>query len=58
LREKINVSMMSQERIEYEQSVAQLHTMLTEAEFDSLWAEGRSMTMEQAIEFASEINDE
>jgi predicted ATPase/class 3 adenylate cyclase len=52
LREKINVPMMSQERVEYDQAMAQLHAMLTAMEFTTLWAEGRSMTMEQAIELA------
>jgi hypothetical protein len=33
------------ECIEYNQSAAQLHTMLREAEFNALWSEGISMTM-------------
>lgn len=44
--------MTGQERVEYDQSVTQLRTMLAEAEFNALWAEGRSMTMEGAIQFA------
>jgi hypothetical protein len=31
---------------------AQLRTMLPEAEFNTLWAEGKSITMEQAIQLA------
>jgi len=33
------------ECIEYNQSAAQLRTMLREAEFNALWSEGNSMTM-------------
>jgi len=52
LRERIQAPMTDHERVEYEQSVAQLRTILPELEFNSLWAEGRAMTMEQAIQFA------
>jgi predicted ATPase/class 3 adenylate cyclase len=34
------------------QFMSRLHAMLSEAEFTALWAEGRSMTMEQAIQLA------
>jgi hypothetical protein len=43
------------EQAEYDEATARLHTMLTPAQFQSLWAEGRSMTLEQAIQFA--LND-
>jgi len=52
LRNKAQSPMADYERIEYDQSVAQLRTMLPEAEFNALWTEGKSMTMEQAIQFA------
>ncbi|HKY54613.1 MAG TPA: AAA family ATPase, partial [Anaerolineales bacterium] len=52
LRERIQAPMTDYERVEYEQAVTRLRSMLTEAEFDALWAEGQSMTMEQAIELA------
>jgi hypothetical protein len=52
LREKIQAPMTDYEQVEYYRSVAQLRAMLAEAEFNALWAEGRAMTMEQAIEFA------
>ena len=42
------------EQVEYDQSFAQLRAMLPEAEFNALWAEGKSMTMEQAIQLALE----
>ena len=40
------------EHIEYDQAIAQVRPMLSEAKFNSLWAEGRAMTMEQAIQLA------
>jgi predicted ATPase/class 3 adenylate cyclase len=49
LREKAHSPKTEQEQNEYDQSVAQLRSMLPEAEFKSLWTEGRAMTMEQAI---------
>jgi predicted ATPase/class 3 adenylate cyclase len=52
LRERINSSMTDYEQAEYSQAITQLRSMLTEAEFNFLWAEGRSMTLEQAIQFA------
>jgi len=52
LREKIGIDMTPQERQEYKKEVAALKANMDEKEFTSLWAEGRSMTMEQAIELA------
>ena len=40
------------DRIEYERDVSDLRAQLDEAAFDAAWAEGRAMTMEQAIETA------
>jgi hypothetical protein len=40
------------EREEYEREVADLKANMDEKEFGSLWADGRSMTMDEAIEFA------
>ena len=54
LRERIDSQMTEYERVEYDQSVAQLRAMLSEAEFNALWAEGKFMTMEQAIQLALE----
>ena len=54
LRERIDSQMTEYERIEFDQSVTQLRAMLNETEFNTLWAEGKSMTMEQAIELALE----
>ena len=52
LREASNSPMTPQERIEYANEVASLRSGIDEKTFVSLWAEGRSMTMEQAIEYA------
>jgi len=52
LREKINIAMTPQERVEYDREVADLKANADEIEFASLWAEGRSLTMEQAIQLA------
>ena len=53
LREKAQAPMTDYERPEYDQSIDQLRaTIVPEAEFNALWAEGRAMTMDQAIQFA------
>jgi len=52
LREASNSPMTPQERVEYDNEVASLRVGMDEQTFVSLWAEGRSMTMEQAIEYA------
>lgn len=57
LREKIQAPMTDYERAEYDQMVARIRSMLSEAEFNAFWAEGRSMTMDEAIEFAIENRD-
>jgi len=52
LRETSDSPMTPQEHIEYANEVAGLRADMDEKAFVSLWAEGRSMTMEQAIEYA------
>lgn len=52
LREASNSPRTPQERIEYDNELASLRAGIDEQAFTSLWAEGRSMTMEQAIEYA------
>ena len=54
LREKCQSPMTDEERVEYDQWVAQLHTKLAEAEYNAAWAHGRLMPMDQAIQFALE----
>jgi hypothetical protein len=52
LRERINIHMNPPEREEYKREVADLHAMLADDEFRKLWAEGRSMSMDEAVAFA------
>jgi hypothetical protein len=52
LRQKIEIDMTPSEREEYEKEVADLKANMNEKEFNTLWAEGKSMTMEQAIQLA------
>jgi hypothetical protein len=40
------------EHVEYEDAITRLRTMLMEEELNSLWTEGRALSMEQAIKFA------
>jgi hypothetical protein len=58
LRERIQAPMTDYERVEYDQKVAQLRSLLAPVEFRALWAAGRAMSMEQAIEFALEKNND
>ena len=58
LRERNQSPMADYERVEYDRAVPQLRSMLTETEFNALRGEGRSMTMEQAVEFALEKPDD
>lgn len=54
LREKNQSPMADYERFEYDRAVAHVRSMLAEEEFSSVWAEGRAMRMEQAVQFALE----
>ena len=54
LRERINIPMMPTERPEYDREVYDLRLNLDEAAFTKACAEGRSLTMEQAIALALE----
>jgi hypothetical protein len=52
LREKCQSPMTDDERVEYDRWVAELRAKLAEAECNAAWAEGRGMTMDQAVRFA------
>jgi predicted ATPase/class 3 adenylate cyclase len=54
LRQRIDIPMAPQEQAEYVGEVADLKANMDEKDFTSFWADGRSMTMEQAIELALE----
>ena len=58
LREIIQIDMSPMERVEYDREAADLNANSGEKEFALRWAEGRSMTMEQAIQLALEKKDE
>lgn len=52
LRERINTQMQDLEYMEYDNAVIRLRSLLDDGEFESHWAQGRALNMEQAIEFA------
>jgi tetratricopeptide (TPR) repeat protein len=52
LRKEIGSEMTDYEQIEYDKAVSQLRSLLNPPDFNSLWAEGRALTMEQAMEFS------
>jgi tetratricopeptide (TPR) repeat protein len=54
LRERSSSPMTDFERIEYDRDVARARSLLDKDEVDQLWAEGRNMTMNAAIELAVE----
>ncbi len=53
LRESINIPMTPFERAEYDAEVSDLRANMREAAFASAWAEGRALTMEQALALAT-----
>ncbi len=53
LRERINSAMTLIERREYEQALDHLRAQLDKASLEKAWAEGRALTMDQALEFAT-----
>ena len=44
--------MTDNECLDYEQAIGELHSRVGDADFGSLWAEGREMRMDQAIQLA------
>ncbi len=52
LRERTGHKRTDEEEAEHEQFLGRLRAMLPETEFSALRAEGRTMTMEQAIQLA------
>jgi len=54
LRENINIQMMPTERPEYDREVNDLRANMDLSAFNKAWAEGRALTMEDAIAFAVE----
>ena len=56
LRESIDIPMRPIEHLEYDREVSDLRTNMDEAAFVNAWAEGRALTMEQAIEYVLEAS--
>jgi hypothetical protein len=56
LRESVNSPMTAIERAEYDQNISALRAHMDESAFAMAWAEGRALTMEQAITYALETN--
>ncbi len=52
IREETGHKPTDEEQTEEAQFISRLRSILPEVEFNALWAEGKSMTMEQAIQFA------
>ena len=58
LREASSSPRTPQERIEYDRELEGLRAGMDEKTFQLLWAEGRSMSMDQAVDFAMSEQDE
>jgi tetratricopeptide (TPR) repeat protein len=54
LRAAIQVVLLSVERAEVDKNISAAREQLSEDEFNKAWAEGKAMTMEEAIKFALE----
>ena len=48
----VNIRFLRVDRIEYERHVSMLRSQLEQESFENAWAEGATMTTEQAVEFA------
>ena len=57
IRERLAFPIMSPERRSYEHGLATLRAHLDDASLVAAWAEGRVMTLEQAIAYALEATD-
>jgi non-specific serine/threonine protein kinase len=58
IRKSVNSLRMPSEQKEFEQATKNLQSQMDENEFNQVWEEGCSITMEQAIEFALEVTNE
>ena len=57
LRQTMGTPVYPYERDEYDRSLAAVRAELGEEAFEAAWAEGRKMTIEQAIDYALKIDD-
>jgi predicted ATPase/DNA-binding SARP family transcriptional activator len=51
--ERIGVSLLPSDSVEFERNIAFVREQLGDSAFTSIWAEGRTMTIEQAIKLAT-----
>jgi tetratricopeptide (TPR) repeat protein len=58
LRVATHVPVPPVDQTDYERAVTAAHSQLDEATFAAAWAEGRAMTLEQAIDLALAVNDD
>jgi hypothetical protein len=58
LRQASSSARTPQEQIEYDRELADLRAGMDEKTFDLLWAEGQSMSMDQAVDFAMSDHEE
>ncbi len=56
LRKQLGAPLPAMYHYEYERTVSALRTILGEEAFAVAWAEGQAMTLEQAVEFALEVD--
>ena len=54
LRERIDSVMTRLEQEEYEKEISALRAIMDEVEYEKSWSQGRAMTPDQAIKYASE----
>ena len=54
LRTQVRVRLSRADQIEHDRVVANARAQLDEATWETAWAEGRAMTLEQAIAYALE----
>lgn len=57
LREKIQSPVAPVSRCEYERDLARIRDQLNSRSFAAAWAKGRAMTLEQAVELASQVTN-
>lgn len=55
LREALNSHMTPLERPEYDQAVAALHGQMDGASLTQAWAEGRTLSMDEAVAYATQV---
>jgi predicted ATPase/DNA-binding CsgD family transcriptional regulator len=57
-RETIGVTPTPSHRADYEEGLATARQALSKSAFDAVWSKGRSMTLEQAVDYALSSDDE